>query len=199
MLCMNLPCRNRNKWCLPPTDRLTTEKDDMPGALNLFQGLCNLPYRGVSEPHKVPGCNLDFFIESMDVASRIDIHGLQNCSCIRSDPSRMDTLCMRKYRSEFHACGFLVATTPVSEPIRESIGMTGIVEDDTRSDSAVLRFSSGRSVLVLPIFGGFAVLNGSKVLLRVERWFFTSDFFMRLIITPVVLLLAWKVLVWSKA
>jgi hypothetical protein len=33
---------------------------------------------------------------------------------------------------------------------------------------------------------------------RAERWFFTSDFLMRLMEAP-VRLLAWKVLVWSEA
>jgi hypothetical protein len=40
--------------------------------------------------------------------------------------------------------------------------------------------------------------NSSRLsLLRVERWFFTSDFLMRLIAAPVDPLTAWKVLVWS--
>jgi hypothetical protein len=79
------------------------------------------------------------------------------------------------------------------------MGLIGIVEDDARSDSGVLRFSLESSAPELLTFGGLATLNGSEVLLRVERWFFTSDFLMRLIITPVVRLLTWKVLVRSKA
>jgi hypothetical protein len=99
----------------------------------------------------------------------------------------------------FHACGFSTAARSIPEPIRVSMGVAGIVEDDARSDADVLRCSPESSAPELLTFGVLAGLNGSKVLLRVERWFFTSDFLMRLIITPVVLLLTWKVLVRSKA
>jgi len=62
------------------------------------------------------------------------------------------------------------------------MGVAGIVEDDARSDAGVLRCSPESSAPELLTFGVLAGLNGSKVLLRVERWFFTSDFLMRLII-----------------
>lgn len=101
-----------------------------------------------------------------------------------------------------HDCGFSVAAASVPEPISVSTGVVGIGRGDTKADSIrgpnVLLLSPVRPVFKPSAVGGLAGLDERKVLLRVERWFFTSDFLMRLIIAP-VLLLTWKVLVRSEA
>jgi hypothetical protein len=64
------------------------------------------------------------------------------------------------------------------------MGVMDVTGDDPTPDSCresdVFRFSSEGPIPKLSVPGGFAGLNGSNVLpLRVERWFFTSDFLMK--------------------
>jgi hypothetical protein len=102
---------------------------------------------------------------------------------------RQQTSCTQKDHILLHTDNFLTSNTAAAFPSGDKTALEVRIAERICS-SSLESTEPGPAI-------GFKGRMFFRV--RLERWFFTSVLRGKLIATPVILLLAWKVLVWSKA